>query len=333
MATPVGQNPSPDRRLRRRTDDPDEAEQAVSEVFLPHKLTLPPGVSAVDMELAAARYGTLTAGQVTYGRAVDIDTADAAEIHINLQLSGRAVMRTGSGSESLVEVGAGAVLHPGDTGHLSWSADTAQLGLMIPQETLEAELARLLGRSLVRPLELDFDVDLHGDLGRAWEPVVQLLLSALHDPSPLSDHPVAAKHVEALVLDGLLLGHRHNHSELLEAPARTGIPSSIARAIDLLEAQPEAGWTTVRLAREVHLSVRALQAGFRRDLDLPPMAYLRRVRLRRVREILVLGTPETTTVRLAATSFGLLHLGRFAAAYRETYGETPVETLRRPPPD
>jgi transcriptional regulator GlxA family with amidase domain len=56
------------------------------------------------------------------------------------------------------------------------------------------------------------------------------------------------------------------------------------------------------------------------------------VRLRRVRDVLVMATPDTTTVRLAATRFGLLHLGRFAAAYRETYGESPVETLRRPPP-
>jgi AraC-like DNA-binding protein len=329
--------PSPNRRganqVRRHTVDPDEAVQAVAEVFLPNRITLPPRVSTVDMDLVAVRYGALMAGQVTYGREVDIRTADAEEVHINLQLCGRAVMRTGRGSESMVEAGGGAVLHPGAPAHMTWSADTAQLGLMVSQAALEAELARLLGRSLVQPLELDFDLDLHGDLGRAWDPVVKLLLGALHDPGPLPEHPVAARHVEALVLDGLLLGHRHNHRDLLDCPAPAGTPGSIARAVELLEAQPDAAWTTVRLAREVHLSVRALQAGFRRDLDLPPMAYLRQVRLRRVREVLVTATPEATTVRLAATRFGLLHLGRFAAAYREVYGESPVETLRRPPPD
>lgn len=303
----------------------------VTEVYLPHRLTLPPGVPDVDLDLVAVRYGALLAGRVSYGREVDIRTADAEEVHINLQLSGRAVMRSGRGPESLVEAGAGNALHPGAPAHLSWSADTSQLALMVSQAALEDELSRLLGRSLVQPLELEWDLDLRGELGRAWQPVVTLLQEALDDPGPLAEQPVAARHVEALVLDGLLLGHQHNYRDILDTPAPAGSRSSIARAVELLEARPEAGWTTVRLAREVHLSVRALQAGFRRDLDVSPMTYLRQVRLRRVREVLLAATPDTTSVRLAANRFGLLHPGRFAAAYRSAYGESPVETLRRPP--
>ena len=42
---------------------------------------------------------------------------------------------------------------------------------------------------------------------------------------------------------------------------------------------------------------------------------------------------DTTTVRAVATSFGLMHMGRFAAAYREAFGESPSETLNRQPTD
>jgi transcriptional regulator GlxA family with amidase domain len=80
---------------------------------------------------------------------------------------------------------------------------------------------------------------------------------------------------------------------------------------------------------EVHLSVRALQEGFRQDLDTPPMAYLRRVRLRRAHEALLVAARDTTTVRSVAVSLGIVHLGRFAAAYRKAFGETPSETLSR----
>ena len=38
---------------------------------------------------------------------------------------------------------------------------------------------------------------------------------------------------------------------------------------------------------------------------------------------------DTTTVRAVATSLGFMHMGRFAAAYRDAFGESPSETLNR----
>ena len=76
--------------------------------------------------------------------------------------------------------------------------------------------------------------------------------------------------------------------------------------------------------------MRALQAGFQRDLGTPPMTYLRQVRLRRAREALRAADRGATTVRSVAAQFGILHMGRFAAAYRETFGEPPSDTLNRP---
>ena len=88
------------------------------------------------------------------------------------------------------------------------------------------------------------------------------------------------RHLEGLVLDGLLLGQSHSHSEAATREGRSGPAAAISRAVELIEEGPSEPWTTVRLAAEVHLSVRALQAGFRRDLAATPMTYLRQVRLR-----------------------------------------------------
>jgi transcriptional regulator GlxA family with amidase domain len=60
------------------------------------------------------------------------------------------------------------------------------------------------------------------------------------------------------------------------------------------------------------------------------MAYLRQVRLRRARAALQAADREATTVRAIAARLGLVHMGRFAAAYREAFGETPSDTLNRP---
>jgi transcriptional regulator GlxA family with amidase domain len=59
------------------------------------------------------------------------------------------------------------------------------------------------------------------------------------------------------------------------------------------------------------------------------MAYLRQVRLRRVREALSEESHESTTVRSVAMRFGFLHMSRFAATYQRAFGETPSATLAR----
>jgi transcriptional regulator GlxA family with amidase domain len=103
--------------------------------------------------------------------------------------------------------------------------------------------------------------------------------------------------------------------------------------VELLHSEPGKAWTVVGLAAEVHLSVRALQEGFARDVQMPPMSYLRRLRLRRARDELQASDPNQTTVRAVAIRLGMVHPGRFAATYKATFGESPSETLAGPRPD
>lgn len=131
------------------------------------------------------------------------------------------------------------------------------------------------------------------------------------------------------MIGGLLLGQRHSHSDAVTRLGAPGPNAAIKKAAELLEERPSEPWTTARLAAEVHLSARALQAGFRRDLARPPMVYLRQVRLRRARQALKEADRDTTTVRAVAVSLGILHMGRFAAAYRSAFGESPSGTLNR----
>jgi transcriptional regulator GlxA family with amidase domain len=74
--------------------------------------------------------------------------------------------------------------------------------------------------------------------------------------------------------------------------------------------------------------VRALQEGFARELGMPPLAYLRQVRLDRAWADLVQAEPTATTVAEVALRWGFAHLGRFSAAYSQRFGEYPKDTLR-----
>jgi AraC-like DNA-binding protein len=313
----------------RPTHDPREAERIVGELYLPHRLHLAPGVHDVQLELSAAVFGRVTAGILGYGRALGMTTEDLVDFHVDVPLRGTVLLDNGRGEALVGGAGRGAVFDPGARASLDWSVDSTQLCLMVPRAAVEEELEWVLGRALPAPLSFTFDLDLRDGPGRGWWSLLRVVLDEITRPSGLVERPEAVRHVEALVLEGLLQAQPHNHSELLHRAARAGSAGTVARAAQLLRDRPTEAWTTAQLAAEVHLSVRALQEGFRRDLDATPMGYLREVRMHAVRGALLAGDPTTTSVRAVATRHGFLHAGRFAAAYAATYGETPSTTLRR----
>jgi AraC-like DNA-binding protein len=329
---PAGDRDPSDRDdfLVARARDRDEAESIVAGLYLPNRVALPRGVDGVDMELTGFRLGAITVGRLTYGQDVRLTTEVASNFHVNLPLSGRALSVSGRSEPHLTEPGTAAVFAPDVPAQMRWSADTVQLCLMIRREALEGELEQSLGRSLDRPLRFTMTMDLRTPVGAGWRGALDLVAGELDHRTGLATHPRTGRHLERLLLDGLLLGQPHNYSEALNAPAPAGPRGAIARALDLLHDRPGEPWTTSTLAREVHVSVRSLQEGFKRDVGTPPMAYLREIRLQRVRTILEGAAPWSTTVEAVATRHGFVHMGRFAASYRASFGEIPSATLARP---
>ena len=316
-------------RIRRqRAEDPDEAQRILSDNCMPHRLLVTTG-SPLDMELASARFGQITAGLLSYGTAVHLVTADTTHFHVNLTLGGRAVSRSGRGAAVVTTSGQAVVFRVGEPAQVTWSSDCRQLCLMVPRSKVEAQLGQLLGRSLTEPL--NFERTLRTEVGPVWQPALQAIAEELDHPSGLLTRPMIARHLEGLVIDGLLLTQPHNQQGALQREPPTGGARAIAHAVEMLEEFPAEPWTVVGLAQRVHLSVRALQYGFRRRYDTTPMAYLREIRLRRAHAALLAAAPTMTTVRAVAHECGFVHMGRFAAAYRQHYGERPSTTLERSP--
>jgi transcriptional regulator GlxA family with amidase domain len=172
-------------------------------------------------------------------------------------------------------------------------------------------------------------MDLSTPTTRGWRASLEVLRTELTEGPGLASQVRVARQLERLMVDGLLLGQPHNYSDALDRGIWRPQSGPVARARQFLEEQPEEPWSTSSLAVRVHLSVRSLQEGFARELGMPPMKYLQQVRLRRARDWLRDGSSAQTTVASVASGLGLSHLGRFAAAYRLAFGESPSETLRR----
>ncbi|GAW49019.1 MULTISPECIES: AraC family transcriptional regulator [unclassified Nocardioides] len=326
-AEPHAPRPSPRGGTERKTThDPDEAEQIVTETYLPNRL-LRTSSNEIDMELVTTRLGEVTAGLLSYGQTIHLQTAETTQFHVNVTLEGRGASQSGSADPLMTTRGQAIVFPVGEPAQITWSTEARHLCIMATRASLEGELEQLLGRSLPRPLA--FERCLRAEVGHLWQPAIELVSQELANPQGLLTLPRVVRHLEGLVVDGLLLTQPHNYQDFLHLAAAPGRAGAIARAAELLEELPSEPWTVVRLAQEVHLSVRALQYGFKRDFDMPPMSYLKRVRLRHAHRTLLASYPESTTVSAVALEYGFLHMGRFAAAYREAFGEPPSETLRR----
>ena len=142
-------------------------------------------------------------------------------------------------------------------------------------------------------------------------------------------HPLAARSLEESLLTAILLGLPHTATgRLAEAPPRA--PHHLAGTIrDWVEAHHHRPIGVTDIAVAVGLSVRQLQAVCQDQWGLTPTQLLRGIRLDHARAALTEAQAGPGTVTDVAGAAGYLHMSRFAAHYRQRFGETPTQTLRQ----
>jgi transcriptional regulator GlxA family with amidase domain len=83
------------------------------------------------------------------------------------------------------------------------------------------------------------------------------------------------------------------------------------------------------LCRAVGVAPRTLERAVRAIHAMTPVEFLHALRLTEARQVLLSKCGSARSVTEVATRFGFRELGRFAGAYRDRFGESPSETLRR----
>jgi AraC-like DNA-binding protein len=277
--------------------------------------------------LSAANLRHLTLGLVCFGVETSVDPGALGSYHVNVPIAGAVESHCGQ-RQTVAVPGTAAVFTPREHTFLPrWGHDATQLCIKISRRTLDDELEALLGHPVPSWVRFDLALDVTSGPGRSWLDTLRLLLSELDSPDSLLHRSERHReYLERLVIGGLVLAQRHDYADELRAPRPPARPRSIKRVVEAVEAAPERPWSLTDLARCAGVSGRRLQQGFAEHVGMSPMAYLRRVRLERAHHDLRTGLWPVTDV---AYRSGFTNLGRFANAYRERFGETPSETLRR----
>ncbi len=159
---------------------------------------------------------------------------------------------------------------------------------------------------------------------------IRYIVDDLDDETSAPLPPRAMQGMSRMLTDLLLDGFSARMERTTRPPSAAGL-ALVRRAEAILRDRAHTAVSIVALAGELGVSTRSLQAGFQRHRGMTPRDVLAACRLETVRDRLLKARPgETVTV--IAYDCGVMHVGRFAAAYRARYGETPSATLARASP-
>lgn len=303
-----------------RFEDWEGLHDALCDAYFPHAMhpsAAPRAAAASGLEVVDLDVARLA--RIQFGATVGIDSDHPGAVAVNIPLSGHLPSRIGGRD---FDAGPGqATAFPADTpAHMpAWTPDLVVLGLRIDAEHLRRESERVFAR---KDVVLPTEIDLRTPAGEAWFTMARTTFDNARDlGGGLYQDPRISASVASMLITGLLLAAVPE-----EPPAQGALrPRPVHRVIEAIAADPARAWSPADLAEIAGVSVRRLQQSFREHVGTTPFAHLHEVRLERIHDDLVDGRRGSVTD--VALSWGVTHLGRFAAAYRDKYGELPSQTL------
>jgi len=316
-------------RASLRTTDVDEARAFCGGMYYGSLEVKPAGgTEGFSFSGDVVRVGPVTIGDISYGTEMCLASGDLeTAYHVLAPLTG-GVQVLHRGASTMADPSQAAVFHPVGDIDLRWSADCRLISVKVDRLALERELGAVLDLRVGSPLPLGATFGLAAGPGRSWLALIRLLHSEVRHPDGLSLLPQLLRRWRELAVSGLAQAVEHPFGD---GPARQPTarrPRTVKRTLDAMHAEPGRSFTAAELADIAGVGIRVLQESFRQHVGVPPLTYLRRLRLEGVHTELSRAGPDQLSVSEVATRWGFTHLGRFAGAYRDRYGVSPSQTLR-----
>ncbi|MDR7276440.1 AraC family transcriptional regulator [Catenuloplanes atrovinosus] len=323
----MGPGEVPLRRSAHATSNIDEAHEALRRFYFDFTAHVPRDLAQFTYSLRSVDSGVIGLDRLRYSTTLDIVTEPVQYVHATYLLSGSLTVRSG-GEQVRVAPGELVLVPPGK----AFQGRLDDFDVRILRLPLSAVTHAAAARWGIEPADFAFRsmTPISAPLARYWrETLAYLHRVALNPDAALPSAPAHAAIVDlAAAATIATFPSTASTACYLPGPGHTG-PGPVRRAIAYLEEKASDAVTLADVAAAAGTGPRGLQAAFRRHLDTTPMGYLRRIRLERAhRDLLGADPGRGATVGAIARQWGFTHLGRFAAAYRETYGTSPAETLR-----
>jgi AraC-like DNA-binding protein len=313
-----------------RTSDPEVATKEAARLFARHRLRVLDGPTRFDAMANVGDLSGVAINYVTFSTPVQIERPPTdTYLGLMVPLSGRlTVEHEGQAFHADPALGTGVVLGPGWV-RMSWSADCEVLSFVVSPSRMEEQAHRLLPAADASPARFATSA-LAGNALTTIRALAQLAVDTFDRGAASTTLPAAVlTQLREAVLTAVLLSIPSSltPSILRETPPRRR--ASVQAAIDLIAAERRGDLSLGDIANRVGVGLRALELGFKQELDATPMEYLRLSRLRRAYdELQTAGPGSGLRVAEVAQKWGFFHTGRFSRMYRQRFGEYPSATLK-----
>ena len=274
-------------------------------------------VNLIELQQTALAFGATSCELTADHRATDF-------VRLQIAVKGCATT-TAAGRTTAINAHQFAIAPAGMPWQMSCQAGHQRITLRVKQEALTRKLSALVG---VRPkgdIRFESAIAVDTPYARSLYRLIRFLLQEL-DSAPSTMPAVVYGELEQAMEVAFLSASRHSFSHLLEAPHKLSDSGIVARMEEFIEAHWYEAITIERLVAEAGVSGRSLFRTFERTRGYSPMAFVKAVRLRHARKMLLSGDPSVS-VASAASACNFVNQGHFARHYREAFGELPSTTL------
>ncbi|EPJ54594.1 MAG: hypothetical protein OFPI_06460 [Osedax symbiont Rs2] len=310
------------------TSDTDEAREVVSRVYCDHVLA-PTKNSQLKACHNRVQLLDISLNYLQYGAEVKVEPGYLDDFFLfQLPIAGSAQIIVDdlefSSSDKIA-----SVINPSEYTKMRWDRDCKKLMVQIKRDALEQSLSRILGRPICKPIIFSHQVK-HLDNHHAviwWRQIKHLIEDIDHGFDPWRSRALLDD-LHRSLLTNVLYSFSHNYQQSLSGQSTNIRPRQLKEIEAYIAANLDHPISIDDLVELSGVSARSIYFWFNNFRGTTPMRYILQARLDKVH--CALSEPnQSQSVTEIANHSNFSQLGRFSAAYKRVYGESPSTTLRK----
>lgn len=308
----------------------DTANQCLNQIIGPHELVDLSHEEPLNFSFKGEQMGGIIIGDLIYGKDVVFKTQHQQDMHfycISRPKIGKPVFRQEHGVFE-ASPGNAAIVSPFDKFEIEIERDCVQSFISISKPLLENTLSDLIQRPLDAPIEFNHIMSVQNERVNAWWNLLEYFGSYGRRDMNFECLMNEIKHdFEKILVKSLLLSQPHNYSQLL-ADNHHNNPEFLQRALQYIHNNIQYNISSEDLERISGVSKQKLSKAFRDRMKVSFNSYIRYYRLKCIYQELSLAQDKKNITSIAM-KWGVNHLGRFSIEYKQQFGESPSDTIRK----